>query len=208
MNRYTYVLNNPLAYVDPEGLDRIRIGPCVFEVSRTSWIYNGQPDGSVDVIDYLIGCNDNDGNFNYSDGYQTSMLGGGGGGGGGAGPPAPRIGHIFTCASEFASKYSIAGGLHALGIGKSGVGGFITNALGGNAISGFTDLSPEFWKWFGGRSQRLLQHGAKPYGRPSARYTGWQRPFWGASASDVATGAIVGGAFSPVTGVGQSIQTR
>jgi hypothetical protein len=48
--------------------------------------------------------------------------------------------NVFTCASEFAGKYSIAGGLQALGIGTSGVGGFITNALGGNAFSGATDL--------------------------------------------------------------------
>src|ERR1700722_11050685 len=32
---------------------------------------------------------------------------------------------LFRCASEFASKYSIAGGLQALGIGTSGIGGFI-----------------------------------------------------------------------------------
>ena len=46
----------------------------------------------------------------------------------------------FICGSEAAGKISPAAGLQALGIGTSGVGGFITNALGGNAFSGATDL--------------------------------------------------------------------
>jgi hypothetical protein len=48
--------------------------------------------------------------------------------------------NIFTCASESANKVSIAGGLQSLGIGNSGVSGFVTNALGGNTFSGITDL--------------------------------------------------------------------
>ena len=56
----------------------------------------------------------------------------------------PKNGNIFSCASEFASKYSPAGALQRFGIGTSGVGGFITNALGGNAFSGLTDLIQSF----------------------------------------------------------------
>jgi hypothetical protein len=56
----------------------------------------------------------------------------------------PNNGSVFSCASEFASKYSIAGGLQRFGIGTKGVGGFITNALGGNAFSGATDLIQSF----------------------------------------------------------------
>jgi hypothetical protein len=53
---------------------------------------------------------------------------------------APRKPGLFTCASEAANSVSIAGGLHALGIGKSGgFGGFLTSALGGNTLSGITD---------------------------------------------------------------------
>jgi hypothetical protein len=46
----------------------------------------------------------------------------------------------FLCGSEAAGKISLAGGLsHVPGL-KSGVGGFIVNAVGGNAFSGATDL--------------------------------------------------------------------
>jgi hypothetical protein len=49
---------------------------------------------------------------------------------------------LFTCASEAANSVSIAGGLHALGIGNSGgFGGFLTNALGGSTFSGITDTA-------------------------------------------------------------------
>jgi hypothetical protein len=114
--------------------------------------------------------------------------------------------NVFTCASEFASKYSIAGGLQALGIGKSGVGGFITNALGGNAFSGATDLIQSLGSGSAGGHSVFYNMGQSLMAGPRQGIPGGSGP-WGASASDVATGAIAGGAFSAVTGAGQSIQT-
>ncbi len=56
----------------------------------------------------------------------------------------------FLCGSEAAGKISLAGGLsHIPGLG-SGVGGFIVNAVGGNAFSGATDLIHSFATGEGG----------------------------------------------------------
>jgi len=46
----------------------------------------------------------------------------------------------FECASNAASKVSLASGLKALGIGSIPGGGFVADALGGNVFSGATDL--------------------------------------------------------------------
>jgi len=113
---------------------------------------------------------------------------------------------IFTCASQFASKYSIAGGLQALGIGKSGIGGFITNALGGNAFSGATDLIQSLRSGSAGGHSVFYNMGQSLVAGPRQGIPGGNGP-WGASASGLATEAIAGGAFSAVTGAGQSVQT-
>ncbi len=54
---------------------------------------------------------------------------------------APSKPSVLDCASGFAQRTSIAGGLNRLGIGNNGgFGGFLTGALGGNAASGIVDL--------------------------------------------------------------------
>jgi hypothetical protein len=120
--------------------------------------------------------------------------------------------NVFTCASEFAGKYSIAGGLQALGIGTSGVGGFITNALGGNAFSGATDLIQSLGSGEGGGHSVFYNMGQGVVAGPTQ---GFGAAFggsiegtpWASGASDVTTAAIAGGAFSAATGAGQTIQT-
>jgi hypothetical protein len=47
---------------------------------------------------------------------------------------------LFTCASEAGAKSSLAGALHMIPGLKGGVGGFVADAVGGNAFSGATDL--------------------------------------------------------------------
>jgi hypothetical protein len=109
--------------------------------------------------------------------------------------PPPQKQNIFTCASGFANKYSIAGGLHALGIGANGgVGGFLTNALGGNTFSGITDAVT------GGLSVADLAFSGTHLGLPGS--SPLQKGIAG-----VVTDAAVGGAWSSVTGAGQTIQT-
>ena len=57
----------------------------------------------------------------------------------------------FICGSEAAGKVSAAGALqHFFPSLNNGVGGFITNALGGNAFSGATDLIHSFATGEGG----------------------------------------------------------
>ena len=47
----------------------------------------------------------------------------------------------MSCAADFASAHSIAGGLQALGIrNNGGVGGFLVNTFGGNTFSGSRNL--------------------------------------------------------------------
>jgi hypothetical protein len=118
-------------------------------------------------------------------------------------------GNIFTCASEFGSKYSIAGGLHALGIGNGGFGGFITDALGGNAFSGATDLIASLGSGSAGGHNVFynmaqgvvagLSQGVIPPGVIHGP--------GGASLSGLATDAIAKTAFSSVTGAGQTLET-
>ncbi len=119
---------------------------------------------------------------------------------------APNKQNIFTCAAGFADKYSIAGGLNALGIGNSGgVGGFITNALGGNAFSGATNLISSFGSGAAGGHSVFYNMGQSLMAGPLQGVPGGTGP-WGASVSDLTTGAIAGGAFSAVTGAGQTLQ--
>jgi hypothetical protein len=103
--------------------------------------------------------------------------------------------NLFTCAAAFANKYSIAGGLNALGIGNNGgVGEFLTNALGGNAFSGLTSAVTQ------GMSVADLA------------FSGTYMGFGGTTSvqtgiSGAVTDAALGGAWSSVTGAGQTIQT-
>src|SRR6185437_13794693 len=130
LNRYGYVMNDPLANVDPTGMDACFTyytvnngdGP-TFIASTTC--YTTIPKGE----------DPQQPTYGNRGGTQT--------GGSGPGQP-PKSGNVFSCASEFAGKYSIAGGLQRFGIGTKGVGGFVTNALGGNAFSGATDLIQSF----------------------------------------------------------------
>lgn len=199
LNRYSYVLNMPMQRFDPLGLE------------------------DCDTFDA-------DGNCVVNSGPPDSGGGGGGGGGGGSGgggggtcpagqvcttvtvtaepDPLPPLemspplyyalqsnGNIFSCASQFGNKYSMAGGLHALGVGNNGgAGGFLTNALGGNAFSGFTDAVSS------GMSLADLA------------FSGTNLGFGGSTAmqkgiSGVVTDGAFGGAWSSVTGAGQTIQT-
>ncbi|TCK75099.1 hypothetical protein [Acidipila rosea] len=91
---------------------------------------------------------------------------------GGANCVAPNNPSVLKCASDFADRTSIAGGLHALGIGNNGgVGGFLTNALGGNAVSGlvnlFTGQGSTADVAFGGTRGGLPGAGEGPAGRLS-----------------------------------------
>jgi RHS repeat-associated protein len=120
--------------------------------------------------------------------------------------------NLFTCASQFASKYSIAGGLQALGIGTSGVGGFITNALGGNVFSGGTDLIQSLPTGEGGGHSAFYNMGQSVTAGPSQGLgpvlgNNIQGTPWASGPVDVATTAIANTAQDLITGTGQTIQT-
>jgi hypothetical protein len=124
----------------------------------------------------------------------------------------PNNGNVFSCASEFASKYSIAGGLQRFGIGTKGVGGFITNALGGNALSGATDLIQSFGSGEAGghnvfynMAQGVAAGPTQGFGAAFGKSIEGT-PF-ASGPVDVATAALVTKGFSIATGAGQTIQT-
>ncbi|HEV2201114.1 MAG TPA: RHS repeat-associated core domain-containing protein, partial [Bryobacteraceae bacterium] len=120
--------------------------------------------------------------------------------------------NLLKCASEFASRYSIAGGLQRFGIGTSGVGGFITNALGGNAVSGLSDLGQSIFTGEGGGHNVFYNMGQGVAAGPTQ---GFGAAFgksikgtpWASGPVDVATDALVKQGFSLATGAGQTIQT-
>ena len=192
LNLYAYVLNNPLIYNDPTGMD------CTYT----------NADGSQTILRGDCLSDDDDGVYtdcdgcllnkpitaDLSPGVQMQAV-------------APEKGNVFTCASEFASKYSIAGGLQALGIGTSGVGGFITNALGGNVFSGATDLVSSFATGSGGghgiaynMGQGLVAGPTQGFGAPFSNSTEGT-PF-AAGPADLATGAILSGVNSAINAGG------
>jgi hypothetical protein len=142
-------MNNPMAYVDHSGLctvdadgnfqeDGDSSDPCpgqpVFTVTGTA-----DPDPGVGALPggicgYLpMLCS----GFGFAPATVYAVA-----------PPTPPASKgpdeekrgLFGCASEAASKVSIAGALQRFGIGTSGAGKFVTEALGGNAFSGATDL--------------------------------------------------------------------
>jgi hypothetical protein len=127
------VLNNPLSFTDKLGLD------C--DDDNGTWDSNGNVDGGCYPGGGIEGCwwcqeygwPPSEPSTPYYPPNPPSK----------PKPPAPPAEppkNVFVCASKAAGKVSIAGGIQALGLGTSGVGGFITNALGGNAFSGATDL--------------------------------------------------------------------
>ena len=140
-NAYTYVRGNPLSAIDPTGLS---IVPCTDPNSIACVANDPQPDGS------------DNGPIVYDDEwwqYNGNSVYLGTGSAATRNPPtvtsqlateAPKTVNVFTCASEAANSVSLAGALHGFGIGNSGVGKFITDALGGNAFSGATDLVQSF----------------------------------------------------------------
>jgi hypothetical protein len=124
----------------------------------------------------------------------------------------PKNGNVFSCASEFASKYSAAGALQRFGIGTKGVGGFITNALGGNAFSGATDLIQSFGSGEAG-GHNVFYNMAQ--GVATGPTQGFGAAFgksiegtpWASGPVDVASTALAAGGMKVVTGAGRTIQT-
>ena len=191
-NRYLYALNNPLNLVDPLGLD-------------TCYELHGWPSEGV-TWTVPVYCSSGIQKPHFPPRRET---------GGSSGRRTSRANNkknLFACASEFASKYSIAGGLQALGIGTSGVGGFITNALGGNAFSGATDLIQSIGSGEAGGHSVFYNMGQGIAAGPSQGFgaalgKSAEGTPWASGPVDVATTAILSNAQSIVTGTGQTIQT-
>jgi hypothetical protein len=182
--RYADVQNNPTNFTDPTGMF-IYVGP-----TRPSPppppigpVYTGGGGGSpfepTDPKDCEGGCPPT---------WKDQK------------PPKPRETKksVFACAADFGNKYSIAGLLHGLGVPNGGVAGFVTDALGGNAFSGLTNVILSAKNGSAGghgfaynSAQSHLQGPTQGIVPP-----GTVRGPWAASPASAATGAIVRGAFS------------
>jgi RHS repeat-associated protein len=213
LNRYSYVLNSPLGLIDSLGLytvcDEISY---TFPVTVDNGVYNVQT-GAIDI------CSEAGGG-----GPSSSSSSSGGGSGGPAGgptgapkrptpqnPQAPSKG-VLSCAANTASKYSIAGGLHALGIGNNGgIGGFLTNTFGGNTYSGISNLVSTLGS-SSSTDQQVLSQMGKAYlrgplqGIPASLVGASGTPF-AAGSTSLVRGAAVGAAFNAVTGANESLVT-
>ncbi len=114
--------------------------------------------------------------------------------------------NAFLCGSEAAGKISLAGGLsHIPGLG-SGVGGFIANAIGGNAFSGATDLIHSFATGEGGGHSVFYNMGEGVVAGPTQGFgavfgSAIEDTPWAADLVDVGTTALVGAEYA--SGVGE-----
>ena len=205
-NMYAYVGDNPTTLNDPSGLKSAGGGADCSQFGGTD---NGQMIHGVFTMRSASGLNcagDGDG-FVYLYSFHAPSLGGFDTSYQYAFREQVKTSaSVFSCASDFANKYSIAGGLHALGIGTSGVGGFITNALGGNVFSGATNLIESFGGGSAGGHNVFYNMGQGMTAGPLQGIPGGRGP-WGASVSDLATGAIAGGYYNAVTGAGETLTT-
>jgi len=168
-----------------------QIGNCLY--NRTDFYVNGDYDSST--YD-LIGCDAR------GQGIGNPAAGGGGGGkGGGKGPKE----NVWSCASEAAAKVSIAGAVQRFGIGNSGVSGFVTNALGGNAFSGLTDLIQSFGSGEAGGHSVFYNMGQGLAAGPTQGFgpvfgKSIEGTPWGSGPVDVASTALVSGGMKVITG--------
>lgn len=153
-NRYSYVLNSPLGATDSSGEYPILIRQDPVDPNTDDRPLFGGGGGGSDgfCVDLGYEAHNADGSygvqwvsdlrcFTWSSPSLASFIAPV------STPPVPPKAppnnekkNPFLCGSEAAGKISLAGGLsHIPGL-KSGVGGFIVNAVGGNAFSGATDL--------------------------------------------------------------------
>ncbi|MGH9474010.1 MAG: RHS repeat-associated core domain-containing protein, partial [Terriglobales bacterium] len=154
-NAYAYVANHPLEYTDPLGLNCDprtgkaipNTGPCL-HTSQTITVV-GSPWEFADPVfwQFAVGAEE-----------ELGQISGGGGSGAGTGTGASgnsgarngivsnttKITSTLQCAANAADQVSLAGLLgHIPGL-KSGIGGFLVRAIGGNTFSGATDLVSSF----------------------------------------------------------------
>ncbi len=137
-NAYAYVRNNPLAFVDPSGMDPYKVAGCWFQTTAVTTTVGTYTNTSYETT--ILGCDFSTGGSYMQltgSGFQNSTSSGNGGGGGTSTQPQQPAktgtAQRLSCAAIFGQNHSIAAAFGAQN-------NFAANLFGGNSVSGLVNL--------------------------------------------------------------------
>jgi RHS repeat-associated protein len=151
-NRYAYVLNNPLNFIDPLGLDCVDVVNPNSSISTTCTVNGGGGGGGTVgpgqcavIFDDDIPIGNTCDGTGRGDNTRGSSTARGGGRGGRLGGGGQKRESFAQCVKNDANFFSLQHGLQAISGGRLG-SGFLSSALLGSSVSAGIDFVQSFGK--------------------------------------------------------------